>query len=512
MRRWILFALMLSAVASCRKAPVPKTPDEVMTDVNKLMAAGDTEGALKTLDAAVSVATNDADRGQLFQQALTVRLQAGRVDEARQIYLGVVGKDPVEESAGYGVVATHYAGRGMTNELVEWTGVLVDAPLSAPYKPRAYLDHLQVLQTASNFTRIADVASRSVTNLPPQEARSVLDQAFRQLFSVKAFDDAGRLVKQAREAAGESADMQEFLTLAECDLCFRSGQWAEAEKQFVAMLPTLSDTGTRRGLTTATAAAWGGEQWDLADRLCRSVMDLGTNRPAASAYAHTAWVEGAERRGDAAETVERMRSLLERKVEMKSISQVYSRHFYFVVNDGRAELTKALLDIGEQLLAKLDDPNESSYLRGLVFDAAFVAEDYDRALSLLEKGMPGRDEAWMAMARNKIHAHKALKEGRVADAVERFRQFMKDMDASWKGPEQDPSSGLTYTKEMTLGFNAARIGRILQGAGNAKEADAAYGEARGYYEKALAGMDEKSREYQHVKKEMAALPAPSGNP
>ena len=62
-------------------------------------------------------------------------------------------------------------------------------------------------------------------------------------------------------------------------------------------------------------------------------------------------------------------------------------------------------------------------------------------------------------------------------------------------------------REMTLAFNAKRIGDILAKAGNTGDARASYERAGAYYREALETLDAESREYGHVQRELAAIPA-----
>ena len=89
--------------------------------------------------------------------------------------------------------------------------------------------------------------------------------------------------------------------------------------------------------------------------------------------------------------------------------------------------------------------------------------------------------------------------------MKRFRKFMqlvvKEDDLG-----QDPTTGVRYTPEMTLGFNAKRIGDIYADAGRAAEATNAYVEAEGFYLQALSDVDKGSKAYEFVKGELAKVP------
>jgi hypothetical protein len=140
-----------------------------------------------------------------------------------------------------------------------------------------------------------------------------------------------------------------------------------------------------------------------------------------------------------------------------------------------------------------------------MLDGAFVLEDYDRTLRLLEEGIPDREPEWHEMAITKVKAHKALQEGRPLDAVRHFREFMKFVEQR-EEPERDPSTGILHTREMSLGRNAKRIGDILREAGQDEEARRAYEEAEQYYAAALEEVEPDSREADLIRTEKAQIP------
>lgn len=109
------------------------------------------------------------------------------------------------------------------------------------------------------------------------------------------------------------------------------------------------------------------------------------------------------------------------------------------------------------------------------------------------------------MALNKVKAHQALQENHVEEAITRFRTFM-DHVAGREKTEVDPSSGMRYTREMTLGQNAMRIGDLYKKIDKAEDADRAYQEAADHLTRALGEFEDDSQEYALIKTELAKLP------
>jgi tetratricopeptide (TPR) repeat protein len=315
-------------------------------------------------------------------------------------------------------------------------------------------------------------------------------------------------------AADPDAEVPEPLRLARagarCELDLMDGKIEEAVEQFTLLAKTASDPALNELLNSCVTAARRAGQNAAADRLCRAALDGGSERPVTVGRAAALWVENVQPQADPTQAVSRLEQLLDFGVRPEVAARVHRQQFYTLAGKESADLYRRLFDLSSRLVQTVPAGPERDGVQALAFDAAFLAERYDECLRLLDASLPGRDEQWTAVARNKVLAHKALAEGNTEDAVARFRAFMKDLEGSWKEPERDPTTGLTYSKEMTLGFNAARIGTILKKAGRNAEALAAFAEAREYYQNALKELEDGSREARHVQAELAKLPVTEG--
>lgn len=508
-----LVVLVVMMLAGCRqKAPLPppQTLEALASRVTDLLQAGNTNAAVAELDAGVKNPAFEAQRGSIFRNALLLRLQMGRVDETRRRYLDVIGKAPELERAGYVLLSQYYAARHATNALLEWRLRLADAPLVQDLRKRAALDCLETLHSCGDTARIGQIAVASLSRFQQGDTLQVLGQALRYLLESGAIKEAGSLLATIEKRGAGDPEMMGFARMSRIEWLFAQERWAEAEAAFTAALPGLSDGALERGLPHCAAAAARKEKWDLADRFCSAVMARAQSGTSVANVAAAEWVGVAVSRKSISDMLDRLNLLRERGFRPDVLAPLYMRNFYAMTDTKDAAVLERLLKTGETLLGMLGEESDKAPLRAQLFDASFLAQDYDRTLAYLKEGMPGRDEAWMRMAENKVLAHRALKEGRQAEAVERFRQFMKDLSDSWNGIEADPSTGLRYSKEMALGFNSARIGKILKEAGNTAGAEAAFGEARSLFQVALTNLDAKSREHAYVREQLAALPPAAG--
>jgi tetratricopeptide (TPR) repeat protein len=472
--------------------------------VDGLTQSNDVAGAIQVLDGALADKSYREHRPRLFQGLLNAMLAASRFEEARQRYLAVAGKDADLERAGFGVITEHFRGSGETTALVEWTAKLMDAPLAADLKQQAFGAHIDALQRQGKLDRIAALAPESIDRFGPAVGRTILEGAESALLAGKQFAQAGGLLDGVARRAEGDAGLSSMVARGKAMHLFLQERWNDAEVQFASGCAAMDDGDLRKCLATATGGAK--NQWEMVERLCAAVLGQPAEKKLSRQDAAQWWVKAARERKDYKAVVERMQSLPERGIANSFVAGLCRDNFYAVLDANDTNTLKTLTALGERLAASLD-ADEQSQFRTMSFDAYFVTGDYTQALRLLDKGLPGRDEKWVAMSANKLRAHMALKEGRNEEAVKLFRAFMDDVKVLWPEVEQDPSTGILYTKEMALGLNAKRIGDIMAKAGDQARAQAAYKEAHDYYTNALATARADSKEQALIKSRLAEIPA-----
>ena len=141
--------------------------------------------------------------------------------------------------------------------------------------------------------------------------------------------------------------------------------------------------------------------------------------------------------------------------------------------------------MGERILDVCQDENTVNNIKVKILDGAFIVENYDLAVQMLEKGIPGKDKMWHDMSLPKVKAHRALARNQPREAVQNFRAFMDCWLRSDQEEEYDPTSGIAYSREWILGRNANRIATILESIPDAAEAQKAREEARAYFRVAI---------------------------
>lgn len=165
---------------------------------------------------------------------------------------------------------------------------------------------------------------------------------------------------------------------------------------------------------------------------------------------------------------------------------------------------KKLIAFAEGLLADLE-PADAKSLRERLLDAHFVSNDFDGAVSILEKGLPGHSDNWCKAAIAKIRAHQAEEKKDYAEALKQFIAFGEAMAAEPdKGtPEIDPTSGIAYSQAWVLAKNARRCSEYAKKVGKDEDSAAFLAKAKELYGKAIECAADDKRSLDALKKEMA---------
>jgi tetratricopeptide (TPR) repeat protein len=211
------------------------------------------------------------------------------------------------------------------------------------------------------------------------------------------------------------------------------------------------------------------------------------------------------KQGMADRVVERMNRLQEAGHGGGELLGLTERVLYFVMDRGDRATRTNMLAFCDRLRNAVQSDSSKAQASRLELDACFMAEDYGRALAIVEAGVPNWEKSWPSMLIPKIKAHQALAEGRKEDAIRLFREFTDRVRA---GGEDftDPVSGTRVGSHYVLGLNAARIGDIWVSLGQTNRAGQAYAEARANYRQALEVAKRDDRERQQISEAMSRLP------
>lgn len=148
------------------------------------------------------------------------------------------------------------------------------------------------------------------------------------------------------------------------------------------------------------------------------------------------------------------------------------------------ELKKVMVEM--EAVAQKCNPDMAKLLFDRRLDGAFLVGDYAKAEALIDE-LVGYTENWKTGAKAKIRAHAALKAGDKATALKEFGAFVETLvkDETMK-EENDPCTGVAWTKDGLLGRNKKRMSELAADIGQAEVAAKLRAEAKAHYLAAIA--------------------------
>lgn len=288
------------------------------------------------------------------------------------------------------------------------------------------------------------------------------------------------------------ADLESFAKLEHISHAISHGQFDEAEEALAAEISTIDPSAFNGLLSQYFTAVNASEDVERRDRVAARLVESLPADHTAQRSAAGEWLNSALDTGGNAEFLERVSKLLGKEGLLISIAaQAYIREFYDIASKEDKEDIRGLLKVGTQIAESSIDQRFLLQLANLRMDAAFMLEDYEAAIVVIDAGVPDKDETWHAAMRAKLSAHSAQRDGRPLDAVAGYRMFMEYIAEKGEAA-QDPISGQSIPSGYVLGFNAKRIGDLYTQAEKLDEAAEAYAEARRHAQAAIDLKDDKS--------------------
>jgi tetratricopeptide (TPR) repeat protein len=482
----------------------PSDPQARDAAIRADLAAGRAPRAVKAIREVLDAGLAEGQDANL-RIWLTGLVDAGHVDEARALFLEAARREDRLAAATFGVVDRHYGTNQMWQALAEWTALESSTNLPPMLRAQAFIwnfrSHMNLRQSSLAVARVREVLAA----FDDEIALSVLRQLRDLVVAARDDEAVAALLREVGAPGAGTGELAGFRETVLLEVAIRDGDWDAAEQALVGVAAAsepLAGESLRRLLEALTSAGLVARAEAVNGRLAVAPVWPLTLRAQASGY----WLSVSQQEGRHADTLSRLDALLDAGIPPAVMLSHYQNSLYPILDQENPEWTRMLLALGARLESQIQDADQRAALRVMQFDAAFVNEDYVTVLALLDGGLSGRDENWHSMARNKVLAHQAFKEGRLDDAVVRFRAFMEDMAKGNAEGAVDPTTGLRHSLDMTQGFNARRIGDLLVQMGRRDEARAAYGEAQTYFTQALQGLTAESREHAYVTNALAAIP------
>ena len=175
-------------------------------------------------------------------------------------------------------------------------------------------------------------------------------------------------------------------------------------------------------------------------------------------------------------------------------------------NGTDTKMLSNILDFTATLLPKLSDDAKQTMLDRRL-DAFFLVGNYDGAIDLLEKGLPSHSPGWCRGTAAKLRYHKALNEGKKAEAIKQLLVFIAFMqsDEQKDFEDCDPTTGIIYSREWVIAKNFMRCAEIARDLKDAANEAKYLAEAKKLYATALEKAKDDPKALVEIKKEAKAV-------
>lgn len=373
-----------------------------------------------------------------------------------------------------------------------------------PYLSSIYQTTLNIQLQANKYDGFITSMSKAINVLPENQAYELCEQLFFQVLETRSAEEVKLLIDTIQKAPAGAVTIIARTEVYRLHLLAKNNEWEQVEQNLKTLAPKLDDAQFSILLNRITERATANGHPDVTEKLCEHVINACKDMPRSINTAANRWIEISVNAGDIGKAQQKISALLEKTVSLDIIYSQFSRHFHKLISTTDKNIINNLSDIGRKII-QMDTQNAfKENLKTCMLDLAFLSDDFDAAIAIIESGIPSRDETWHKLAISKLKAHKFLKENNRPDAIKYFREFMAVLKEI-NSPETDPTTGIMHTVNMTLGLNTKRIGDIMKEMNDLDGAKKAYEEALSYYQSALAETQNQPKSQDFIKKKLEEL-------
>ena len=476
-------------------------------EIAELRANGQMDAAMALLEKGFSTAKYKSYRSRFFSQKVDLLLAQDKCEEAGGLILKTWGKEPPLALGVFGRVHAYYLDKQDNPAMLVWCRQLLDmgkgGTLPKGLRPQV-LEWLFVAALAlDDMAAVTDAADRLIAGLEPHVAAPRLQQAITSMIGSGKFSYASELITHlATHADGGVPAYRDLVVTASLKNLIAQGDWQKVPEAFEVCAAQLTDESLLVLLRQTFPGLQKSRQVALLEAVCNRLFLSVPSKKASASYAARLWVDigvGADKRVLA----DRLVVLLDADVLAEEVAMLFERHFYQLVQD--VDAIKRLCVICERIMGVCTDQEAVQSLKVKLMDGAFITENYDLALALLESGITDKSKAWHEMSIPKVKAHRALAQGKTLEAIGFFREFMKVLNASDMEEEHDPTTGVAYSREWILGWNAHRIAGLYASIPDAENAAKAREEAKALFDQALKKAGDDADTLKVLKEELKTM-------
>jgi hypothetical protein len=458
--------------------------ETLFAKIQEHQAQGQLTEALALTDQSLSNAKYAAHKTRFFSQKIDILMAQDNDAEAGDLVITAWKTEPELASSVFGRLHNHYQQKNSHAAIQAWGKRLLDLGQNLPAELRN-----QVLSWRLNSAlALGDPAAAAVCVdemirlMRPEEAAPLLQNALGGLIDAGQQPLASALIAHITDKKPDSPAYQQLVVILTMRHILSTGNWEQYPDAFNACVVKLPDEPLFKLTRQIYSLLQKNNRKALVEQSSQIVIFHATAKTNSVNLASRLWVDCGVS-ADKKLLPERLNALLNANVSPVQVGSLFDRYFYEMVGD--LDIIRSLCTLGERILSVCNDETTVNNLKVKILDGAFIVDNFDLAVQMLEQGIPGKDKLWHDMSLPKVKAHRALAQKKPREAVGYFRDFMNAWISSKQEEEYDPTSGIAYSREWILGRNANRIATILDSIPDKAEAEKARDEAKAYFKIAI---------------------------
>lgn len=485
---------------AAREAQLNQEIEATFERVQTLRAEDKTADALKLLDQAIANRKYAAHKSRFFTEKIQTLLAQNNDTAARNAVLDAWKREPDCARAVFGSIHSHLKQASRHADARVWCKSLLDASTKLPAELREQALGWQLdaaMALADPEIAKADIDTL-LAGLAPAKAEATLSRTLGALIDASQHPFAAALIRHL-EGKAVFPDMLATLSLRNA---LGAKEWDALPAAFDTCVARLPDDQLYKLSRTFFSTLQKNGKTGIMEQTSEKTVFGAKDKPNSVNLASRVWMEcGVSADKNVLPT--RLEALLNADISPVQVGNLYDQYFYAMTE--HPDIIGKLCTLGERIIAVCPDTNTVNAVKVKVLDGAFIIENYDLAVTMLEKGIPGKDKIWHDMSIPKVKAHRAMAKNQPREAAGFFRAFMDAWIATEQEEEFDPVNGIAYSREWILGRNAKRIADLFESIHDKAEADKALAEAKAYFATALEKAANDPEALKKLKEETAAL-------
>ena len=510
----VCLCLVMALVLGCPKkkaveeAEKPSPGDALWAEVRELFEMGKTNEVFRVLEAALTDEEMAPFKAGIVREIISLHLSLGDRAKAQERFL-MLAEDAEQAALVFGMIEHEMIRNKEYDALIDWCERLLAGTFPDAVRRGAVSYLLEAYRAVGNIDKLLEILPRVVLDFPPETAGPVVDGLLATMLREEEYVELELVLVLLEGQFADRAGFPAKIAAVRLRSLLARAELEQAEKVLLGAVRVLPDRTAAELLGMLTRQAVKAGKPDVADRVCKAILDINPPDGRLMQRASREWVLLGQVLKQPAGTLERLETVVKLGGAAELHLRLLNEVFYFIMQDGDQEAKDGVMALCLSLRDGVDADEDKYQATVVLLDGCFMLGDFGRALTIVRAGLPGKDEQETTMLAVKIEAHKAEAEGNLEEAIAKFRAFMAAMSNAAEKVEvfKDPISGLRVSLDEVLGLNAARIGRLWTKLGNGDKAKAAFTEARGHYQKALAEAKDGSDEQKAIRAELAKIPA-----